>query len=97
MTLPQLTDEELKALNEVDMTPILGTPADRLKFAIDKAVEYMSKWKLAQAKERSAWNECSQQQKIAELAVSTLRVIRQDPLLSEQSKSCIDEFLGPWQ
>ena len=38
---PELTVEERRALDAVDMTPILGTLEERLRFAIDKAVQFM--------------------------------------------------------
>ena len=39
--LPELTDEERRALDGVDMTPILGTMEHRWRLAMDVAVRFM--------------------------------------------------------
>jgi len=90
------TEEERKAVDSIDMTPILGTPAERLRMAMDKAIEYMRKWKLAESSQKMAWSEQRQQAEIASNAFSVLREIRKDNGLSEDSKDMIDKFLGPW-
>ena len=46
--LPELTPEEKAACGSIDMTPILGTPSERLQFAIDKAMEYFRRATLAE-------------------------------------------------
>ena len=50
--LPELTPEERRALDAVDMTPILGTVEERLRFAMDKAVQFMRERDMALASER---------------------------------------------
>ena len=46
--LPELTPEEKAAIDAIDMTPILGTPSERLQFAMDKAMEYFRRARLAE-------------------------------------------------
>lgn len=96
MTLRELTEEERKAVDSIDMTPILGTPAERLQMAMDKAIEYMRKWKLAESSQKMAWSEQRQQAEIASNAFRVLREVRKDNGLSQDSKDMIDKFLGPW-
>jgi len=55
--LPELTQEEKAALYSIDMTEILGTPAERLQFALDKAVQFMRERNVAKASEKMAWAE----------------------------------------
>ena len=55
--LPELTPEEKAALDSIDMTEILGTPAERLQFALDKAVQFMREKNVAKASEKMAWAE----------------------------------------
>jgi chromosome segregation ATPase len=46
--LPELSETERQALEMVDMTPILGTPEERLRRAMDAAVRFMrqrNKWR----------------------------------------------------
>ena len=94
--LPELTEEERKALDSIDMTPILGSPAERLRLAMDKAVEYMRRWRIAEASRKMAFGEQRQQAQIAARAFRILRDVRKDEGLSQSSKSMIDDFLGPW-
>lgn len=96
MNLPELSAEELKALDSIDMTPILGTPAERLQFAMDKAVEFMRKLKVAETSQKVAWNEHRFQADVAANAIKLLREVRKDPGLSMDLKGSIDKFLGPW-
>jgi hypothetical protein len=96
MTLHELTDEERTAVDAIDMTPILGTPAERLQMAMDKAIDYMRKWKLSESSQKMAWSEQRQQAEIASNAFRVLREIRKDNGLSQDSKDMIDKFLGPW-
>lgn len=96
MNLPEFTAEELQALDSIDMTPILGTPADRLQFAMDKAVEFMRKLKMAETSQKVAWNEHRTQADLASNAFKLLREVRKDPGLSMDLKQAIDKFLGPW-
>ena len=96
MTLHELTDEERKAVDAIDMTPILGTPAERLQMAMDKAIEYMRKWKLSESSQKMAWSEQRQQAEIASNAFRVLREVRKDNGLSQDSKDMIDKFLRPW-
>lgn len=90
------TKEECIAADLVNMTPILGTPSERLQMAVDKAAEFMQKLKLAEASQKVAWSEQRQQAKIAENALHILREVRKDSQLSQASKDIIDKFLGPW-
>ena len=48
VNLPELTPEEKAAFDSIDMTPILGTPSERLQFAMDKAMEYFRRATLAE-------------------------------------------------
>lgn len=47
--LLDLTDEERRAMDAIDMTPILGSPAERLKLAMDTAVKYMRRLRVAES------------------------------------------------
>jgi len=42
-SLPELTDDERKAMDAIDMTPLLGSPSERLKLAMETAVKFMRK------------------------------------------------------
>jgi len=55
--LPELTQEEKAALDSINMTEILGTPAERLRFALDKAMQFMRERNVARASEKMAWAE----------------------------------------
>ena len=58
VNLPELTPEEQAALDAIDMTPILGTPSERLQFAMDKAMCYFRRARLAEkesAMRREMW------------------------------------------
>jgi hypothetical protein len=57
MMLPELSDAELKAFNSIDMTPILGTPSERLQLAMDTAIRFMMERDVARASEKLAWHE----------------------------------------
>jgi hypothetical protein len=50
--LPELTVEERRALETVDMTPILGTVEERLRFAMSKAMQFMCERDMALASEK---------------------------------------------
>lgn len=97
MDLPELTDEERKEIDSMDMTPILGSPAERLRLALDKAVDFMMRLKVAEASQKMAWSEQRQQAELAEKAFTILRQVRKDSRLGKKSQAMIDEFLGPWE
>lgn len=94
--LTELTEEERRAMDSIDMTPILGTPAERLRFAMDKAVEFMRLRKVAESSQKVACSEQRQQAEVASNAFRVLREVRKDNGLSQDSKDMIDKFLGPW-
>ena len=47
--LPELTDEERRAMDAIDLPPILGTPAERLKRTMETAVRFMRRVRDAEA------------------------------------------------
>ena len=55
--LPELSEKERRAMESVDMTPILGTPAERLRLAVDTAIRFMRERDVAQTSARMAWGE----------------------------------------
>jgi hypothetical protein len=68
--LPELSKEEKEAIAKIDMTPILGTVEERLRFAMDKAMQFMRERNLA-------WNENARQRDDYEARHATsLEVIR---------------------
>ena len=94
--LPELSECERKAMDAIDMTPILGTPSERLRFAIETAIRLGRKLAAAESSQKMAWNEHKTTSAIATNAMRVLRDVRQDSGLSEDSQKRIDEFLGPW-
>ena len=66
--LPELTPEERERMDSIDMTPILGTPSERLQFAMDKAMEYFRRARVAESQVKMLQAECVNKDKqIAEL------------------------------
>lgn len=51
--LPKLTDEERKAIDSVDMTPVLGTLEEQLTVATNAAIRYMRE--RDEAREAALW------------------------------------------
>lgn len=49
LKLPPLTPEEQEAFDSIDMTPILGTPSERLELAMKTALKYMRRVRLLEA------------------------------------------------
>ena len=53
----ELTESELAAMNALDLSEILGTPQERIKFAMDKALQYFRERNIARTSEKMAWAE----------------------------------------
>ena len=84
----ELTPEEQAAIDSIDMTPILGTLSERLQFAMDKAVEYMRRARLAEKQVKMLQALCKQQAKDLEEAHDAIQSVLTDPnaKCSEYSK-----------
>lgn len=68
-------EDELAKFNAVDMTPILGTPSERLQLAVNAANDYMLKLRVAESSAKMAWSEHAQQAKVTSDAIGLLREI----------------------
>ena len=55
--IDELTEKERAALNALDLSEILGTPEERIRFALDKAMQYLRERNIARLSEKMAWAE----------------------------------------
>ena len=92
----ELTDEMRAACDAIDMTPLLGTPAERLRFALDKALKFWREKRLAVSAEKLAWSEHKQQAAIAGAAIALLKKVAKADGLDGGLRVEVEEFLGPW-
>lgn len=53
----ELTEKERAALNALDLSEILGTPEERIRFALEKAVQYLRERNTSRSSEKMAWAE----------------------------------------
>jgi hypothetical protein len=54
---PELTQQERAALDALDLSEIFGTPEERIRFALNKALQYMQERNIAQSSAGMAWAE----------------------------------------
>jgi hypothetical protein len=56
----ELTEQDRAALNALDFSEIIGTPEERIGFALKKAMQYLRERNTAQASAGMAWAEHAQ-------------------------------------
>lgn len=95
----RLTKEDLQAIDAIDMTEILGTPSERIKFALHKAVYFMRRMNIAETACKVAWNEHKHQAELASKAVELIKDIHDDANYSQlttKTRRKIESFLLPY-
>lgn len=95
----ELTEDELRAIDAIDMTAILGTPSERMKFAMHKAVYFMRKMNVAESACKLAWNEHKHQSELAARAIELIKDIHDDAkfdFLTTATRRKIESFLLPY-
>jgi len=75
----ELTESELAAMNALDLSEILGTPQERIKFAMDKALQYFRERNIARTSEKMAWAEHAHRVKEIEQLQHELNELRNRP------------------
>ena len=79
VNLPELTPEEKAAIDAIDMTPILGTPSERLQFAMDKAIVYFRRARLAEKEAAMLRSICKAAEAECRQARDAIQSVLSDP------------------